>query len=55
VLKGSKTIGLKSLTELDRIDGSFEEVIIKFAKSFDLKVVDAAKATLRHIKSCKNE
>jgi hypothetical protein len=55
VLKGSKTIGLKSLTELDRIDGSFEEVVIKFAKSFDLKVVEAAKATLRHIKSCKNE
>lgn len=55
VLKGSKTVGLKSLTALDRIDGSFEEVVLKFSDSFDQKVVDAAKSTLQRVKLSRHE
>ena len=46
VLKGGKTAGLQALRDMDRLDCSFEAVVVKYADSFDGDVVAAAKRTL---------
>ena len=46
VLKGRKTSGLRSLLDMDRLDMSFEAVIIKYETEFDPAVVTAARKTL---------
>lgn len=46
VLKGSKTSGLQSLQRMNRLDASFEAVVVNYASAFDPAVVQAAKRTL---------
>ena len=46
VLKGGKTTGLQALHDMDRLDVSFEAVVIKHASAFAPAVVEAAKKTL---------
>jgi hypothetical protein len=46
VLKGSKTLGLQSLRRMNRLDASFEAVVVNYASAFDPAVVQAARRTL---------
>lgn len=46
VLKGGRTTGLQALHDMDRLDVSFEAVVIKHASAFAPAVVEAAKKTL---------
>ena len=49
VLKGGKTSGLQALRDMDRLDASFEAVVVKYADSFAPEVVAAAKRTLAEL------
>lgn len=49
VLKGGKTSGLQALRDMDRLDASFEAVVVKYAGSFAPEVVAAAKRTLAEL------
>ena len=46
VLKGNKTSGLQSLQRMNRLDASFEAVVVKYPLAFDPAVVQAAQRTL---------
>ncbi len=46
VLKGSKAAGLQSLRDMDRLDASFEAVVLKFRSAFPANVVESAQKTL---------
>lgn len=49
VLKGDKTSGLQALRNMDRLDASFEAVVVKYADSFAPEVVAAANRTLAEL------
>jgi hypothetical protein len=46
VLKGGKAAGLQALRDMDRLDASFEAVVLKFRSAFKAAVVEAAEKTL---------
>ena len=54
VKRGRKTIGLKSLEDMDRIDVSFEEVVVNFKHAFREDVVEAAEFTLDQFSKTKS-
>jgi len=50
VLRGKRTIGLKTLIEMNKIGFSFEYVVKKYHDEFPRKVVEAAEKALKNLK-----
>jgi hypothetical protein len=46
VMKGPNSFGFKKLAEMDRLDASFEEVVVRHPKEFPKDVVAQAKRSL---------
>lgn len=49
VLKGGSSYGFKKLLEMDRLDASFERIVLKHRTEFPANVVEMAEKTLKSV------